>query len=129
MRRVSLWSGLRYQFGSPAKRLRPSVEGGVIATKFIDIQRGPKDACILTGGNCIVIAPELFHGTRITGYVDFGADWMLNPTWDLRAGIKLYPLRGDETDTAPTTPFPGEPTVHDLFWHNPLYVSLVYRWQ
>ncbi len=126
---LSWWGGLRYEFRNPGVRLRPYVGGGVLAARFTNIERGPKDACFTSQPDCWVIAPELFYGTKVTGYGDFGLNVMLRPDWGLRTWIKFFYLRGDETDTTLTVDSPGDPTVHDLFGHAEFGVGIVYRWQ
>lgn len=124
-RLVSFWGGLRYEFGRQEQIARPYIGGGVISTAYTHVSRGPKDVCI-AGFGCEAVAPELFEGTRVTGYVDMGVNFMLWRHWGFGAGVRAFWLRGDESDPNPNN---WGTRGQDVFSYIHLHFGAIYRWR
>ena len=122
---MSLFGGGRYEFRRPDGRVRPYLGAGMAATRFTDVERGPKTLCS-DDGSCFVMAPELFDGTKLTPFFDMGINFMVQPTWGIRVGFKPYLYRGDETN--PVRSITG-PSGSNRFWHTQFYVGALYRWR
>jgi hypothetical protein len=125
---LTVTGGLRWDIRDPRYRVRPYVGGGVVAARFANIHRGPSEWCPdlvgLPAGSCFQEAPELFTGTRVTGYVDAGVNFLVRPRWGFIMGTRAFKLQG--SGSAPAIPA-DRPTGTDDFWHGQLFVGVLFR--
>jgi hypothetical protein len=118
--------GFRYEFRNPRARTRPYLGAGAVSTRFVGVHPSERQLCLNDG--CLTIVPELFNGTKVTGYFDMGINFMWRSRWGFRAGTAGHLLKGDgpETDAGMLTP--GTPTSGTRFWHAQLYFGVMRRW-